>query len=173
MKRQRHFETLVVQLKRRKVICTAAIKHGIDEETKAAVEYSTRMNNSVNLYPCGIMISPTLPWNAASPDRKVYNPSRQPPFGLLEIKCPVKKSISDVNYLQITDGTRQLQRNHEYYFQIQAQLAVSGLDWYDFYFYVTKDNGEIEDFLEIVLYNPICWAEAQLKLDNFYFSYFI
>ena len=41
VKRQRHSETLVAQLKPRKVIYTTEMKHGIDEEPKVAIQYST------------------------------------------------------------------------------------------------------------------------------------
>jgi len=52
-----------------------------------------------NVYPCALVISPHAPWIAASPDRKVYNPNRSPPFQLLEIKCPQAQSTTDVGYL--------------------------------------------------------------------------
>lgn len=35
-------------------------------------------------------------WIAASPDRKEYDPTRQPPYGLLEIKCPQNHHIADM-----------------------------------------------------------------------------
>jgi hypothetical protein len=50
------------------------------------------MNDNVNLYPCGVIVIPFCRWLAATPDMKVYAPERNPSFGLLEIKCPDKKS---------------------------------------------------------------------------------
>lgn len=56
------------------------------------------MDEEVNIYPCGVVISPWSPWLAATPDRKVFCPSLDPPHGLLEIKCPVN-SLADCVYL--------------------------------------------------------------------------
>lgn len=88
--------------------------------------------NKINLYPCGIVVSLHSPWLAASPDRKVYNPDRYSPFGLLEIKCPSVSSVLDVKYLKKDDtGVLNIKRNHNYYYQILTQLAVTGLKWCD------------------------------------------
>ena len=103
-KRQSNFETLVKRLKTTKSVCTAAMKHGIETEPLAGVEYSKKLNNAVNLFPCGIVLSETSPWIAASPDRKVYNPQRHPQFGLLEIKCSTKESLKEVAYLEESEG---------------------------------------------------------------------
>ena len=63
-----------------------AMKEGRIRELHAAVVYAGIMNNGVNLYPCALVISPYAFWIAVSPERKVYNPDLQPPYGLLEIK---------------------------------------------------------------------------------------
>ena len=83
-------------------ISTAAMKHGIEEEPNAVIEYCKQHNNAVNVYPSGIILSPVSPWIATSPDRKVYNPMRVPQFGLLEIKCLLKETIAEVMYLEIS-----------------------------------------------------------------------
>ncbi|XP_028517845.1 uncharacterized protein LOC114576043 [Exaiptasia diaphana] len=99
-KRRRNFETLVERYKTTRHYQTEAMKHGVLCEPKAAKAYSEVMNNTVNILPCGIVINPWCPWLAASPDRKVYNPQRTNPFGLLEIKCPDVHSVKDVQYLE-------------------------------------------------------------------------
>ncbi|KAJ8300210.1 hypothetical protein KUTeg_021729 [Tegillarca granosa] len=55
-------------------------------------------DQNINIYPCGIEVSPYAPWLAASPDRKVYNTTMVPPHGLLVIKCPMKK-LAECTYL--------------------------------------------------------------------------
>lgn len=109
------------------------------------------------------------PWIAASPDRKVYNPDRNPPFGLLEIKCPTTQAISEIKYLKKTDdGKYQLKTNHNYYYQVMTQLAVTGLQWCDFY--VWMESG---DFLQTINFDIDEWQEMKNKIDQFYFTYFI
>ena len=172
-KRRANYETLVTRLKSKKYICTAAMKHGIDEEPNAAIEYCKQHNNAVNVYPSGIILSPASPWIAASPDRKVYNPMRVPQFGLLEIKCPLKETIDEVMYLETNNGLRKLKKNHAYYYQVQTQLAVSGLFWCDFYVYIKKSNGTVEDFVEAIYFDPVFWKDTKEKLDHIYFHHYI
>lgn len=72
--------------------------------------------NTVNFYHAGIVINPFSCWLAASPDRKVYCPERNPPFGLLEIKCPVAESLTEVKCLQNINGMFSLKKNDNYYY---------------------------------------------------------
>lgn len=172
-KRRGNFETLVSRLKSKRFICTAAMQRGIDEEPNAAIQYGNKNNNNINIYPSGIILSPECPWIAASPDRKVYNPMRQPPFGLLEIKCPMSKTVDQILYLKEVNGEKHLKRNHNYYYQIQTQLAVSGMDWCDFYIYLKDEAGVVEDFVETIYYDQLFWSQTKEKIDAFYFNYYI
>lgn len=99
-------------------------------EFEAAVEYCKMRN--VSYTPCGLVIYPDAPWLGASPDGLVYDPSTQPPFGLVEIKCPNVKSYMDCKYLQMQHGTSALCESHSYFWQIQGQLLITGLQWCDF-----------------------------------------
>src|SRR6218665_839694 len=121
------------------------------------------MNDEVNLYPCGIVVSPYVPLIAASPDRKVYCPGRQPSFGLLEIKCP-----HEVACLELHDGSLQLKRGHDYHSQIQCQLAVTGLPWCDLIVYL--NNGQ--HHIETIFFYEHFWNNIQCKVDEFYLTYF-
>lgn len=126
------------------------------------------MNDEVNLYPCGIVISPYVPWIAASPDRRVYSPGRQPSFGLLEIKCPQNDKLHEVTCLELHDGSLQLKRTHNYYYQIQCQLAVTGLTWCDFI--VHLNNGL--HHIETISFDEHVWENIQCKVDDFYLAHF-
>src|SRR6056300_1384636 len=127
------------------------------------------MSNTVNVIPSGIVINPWCPWLAASPDRKVYNPNRDSPFGLLEIKCPVVESVSEVDYLQKIDDQRyQLKENHNYFYQILMQLAVTGLEWCDLFVWCENDSASIT-----IYFDANKWNSVQEKLDIFYFQYFL
>ena len=158
---------------RRKFRATAAMKEGSLREPEAAVAYANIMNDDVNLYACGLVISPYSYWIAASPDRKVYCPTRQPPFGLLEIKCPQAQVIQDVKCLEsvaTSDGSvYRLKRSDIYYYQVMCQLAVTGLTWCDFFIYLENSTCH----LETIDFDPVFWCAAQGKVDSFFFGYFL
>ena len=168
-KRQKDFLTLVARLKSTRYVCTPAMRHGIDSEPIAATAYGKIKDNSINLYPSGIIISPKAPWLSASPDRKVYDPSRTYPFCLLEIKCPVVNSVIEASFLKrLPDNSLALKLNHTYYFQILAQLAITGLVWCDLLVWCENDY-----HLETIFFDMDKWHEVKDKVDQFFFNYFI
>ena len=78
--RKVNFESLVLRLKSTGHRATQAMKDGLADEPKAASKYEEIRKRQVNIYPCGLVINYWTPWVAASPDRKVYDPTRQDPF---------------------------------------------------------------------------------------------
>ena len=98
------------------------------------------MDGTINLYPVGVIVNPYSYWLAATPDRKVYCPERNPLYGLLEIKCPVVDDINDAKCLQFRDGQLSLKKNDNYYYQIQLPLAVTGFEWSDFFVWTENDS---------------------------------
>lgn len=168
-KRRKNETVLVQRLKSTRRVTTAAMRQGIALEPTAAFAYAEKSNKTVNLYPCGIIISETAPWIAASPDRKVYNPHRFPQFGLLEIKCPQVTSVQECKYLvKNADGTLKLKRNHNYYYQVLTQLAVTGLEWCDLFVWCSADSHQ-----ETIYLNKDVWQSVKDKIDAFYFNHFI
>lgn len=166
--RQRNFDSLVKQLKSTRKVQTPAMKDGIMNEPDAAVQYNLETRRSANIYPCGIVISPSACWLAVSPDRKVYMPDRTPPFGLLEIKCPQVSSVLETQYLVKQEDKLTLKVTHQYYTQVQAQMAICGLHWCDFFVWCANDN-----HLETIHFDPIFWQIVKDKVDKFYFDHFI
>jgi len=79
-------------------VTTAAMRRGIECEPRAAKAYSQTEDNQVNLYPSGVVVNFWTPCIVTSLDRKVYKPTRDPAFGLLEIKYPVS-SVLEASYL--------------------------------------------------------------------------
>ena len=77
-------------------------------------------------------------WDALR-DGVVFDPSENPPFGLLEIKCPNIKSYVDCPYLKMSGGSLQLRRQHKYYWQVQGQILLTGLEWCGFVVCVQED----------------------------------
>lgn len=104
----------------------------------AAVEEYCRVRE-VNHYPCGFLIHPDAPWMGSTPDGIVYDPEAQTVFGLVEIKCPNVASYVDCPYIKISEGTHTLRKSHSYFWQIQGQMLISGLDWCDFVVYTQED----------------------------------
>ena len=173
--RQGNYEKLASDLKSTRKVMTKPMLRGIQMEPVAAQAYAAVKDNTVNLYPCGVVVSPWCPWLGASPDRKVYDPSVPfEPFGLLEIKCPDVKSV-----LEVTDGSLKrdsvtgqlaLNKKHMYYSQVQMQLAVTGLSWCDFFVW-TETDGDFH--LERIKFDSTIWQEMKNKVDMFYFEYFL
>lgn len=129
--RKADHETLAVRLLKSKNIQTAAMKFGLENEPVAAKLYSELTGN--NIYLCGFIINPGIPYLEASPDRKVFDPNSTSQFGLLEIKYPDKDYFQECPYLKLTnDGTHTLKRTHQYYYQVMGQMALTGLLWCDF-----------------------------------------
>ena len=86
------------------------MKHGIETEEEAASAYAD--SGECNVFPAGIVINPSCPHLAASPDRRVYDPSKTDPWGLLEIKCPITDSISQLKYLKCVNGVYKLKKKN-------------------------------------------------------------
>ena len=101
-----------------------AIRYGISNEAKAAnkyAEYMTGIGHDVQVLECGFVVSSTMPWLAASPDRKVIDKIFG--FGLVEIKCPYslrhltpEGACADPSfYCQLVNGRPELKKDHPYY----------------------------------------------------------
>jgi hypothetical protein len=114
------------------------------------------------------VIGPWSPWLEISPDRNIYDPSRLPVFGLLEVKCPQVYTVLDAKCLLRVNERLALKRSHEYFTQIQAQLAVTGLEWCDFYVWCENDAHREEIRFDINF-----WQDVKDKVDIFFFNYFL
>lgn len=160
------------RLKSTRHVQTAPMRDGLAREPEAAKVYSTYKEGKVNLYPCGCVVSCSAPWLAASPDRKVYDPSKQPPYGLLEIKCPEDSNVSGADWITVKNGQKSLKQNHNYFYQVLAQLAVTGLPWCDVFTWCYKDNSYYNETVVFSDHKDM-WDNAKDKVDIFYFSHFI
>ena len=49
-------------------------------------------------------------------------------------------NINDAKCLQFRDGQLSLKKSDNYYYQIQIQLAVTGLEWCDFFVWTENDS---------------------------------
>ena len=111
-----------------------ATYHGSSKEDETRQMYETyqRQNGhpELTVTKCGLFVSLTNAWLAASPDGAVHDPSNtHDNNGLLEIKNPFsvwEKTLTEACAnssfcLEIKEDTYKLKVRHDYYFQIQCQ----------------------------------------------------
>lgn len=165
--RKADFEQLATSMQRtKKTVQTTAMKRGLDLEPLAAAQYTEVTGNQVQM--CGFVINPNAPHLGTSPDRKVLQPGDNS-YGLLEIKCPAHDSITDCKYLQKhPNNTYNLKHNHMYYYQITGQMGITGMPWCDFFVRCDSDY-----HLERIHFDPEMWGKIKVKLDWFFFEYFL
>ena len=124
-------------------------EHGIKYEPIALREYEKHMHkigHPVKVEKSGFFESPKFFFLGCSPDGKVVDSVSQDQFGLAEVKCPSSKfdvtpeeACSDPSFcLELVNGSPRLKRNHEYYDQIQGQMALTGARWCDFVVYTSR-----------------------------------
>ncbi|XP_074662685.1 uncharacterized protein LOC141915162 [Tubulanus polymorphus] len=154
-----------------------AIKYGREYESKAVdryVQYMQNIGNPVTCIESGLVVHPYVPWLGASPDRKCID--SKVGLGLLEVKCPYsfrdikpQGACSNPTFCCEEKGNKYfLRKDHDYYAQIQGQLALTGLTWCDFLVYTSKGMLIIR-----VPFDLEFWNEAVAKLANFFIRYFL
>jgi hypothetical protein len=164
--RKKDFDSLVEQLKK-KVNQTEAMKYGLDHEGEAASIYAN--SKGVNVQRTGFVINPGCPQLGASPDYLVYDPSNcNDMFGLLEIKCLQASSITEAKFLKIQNGQLVLKKIHQYYYQIQGQLGLTGFNWCDLMVHCKEDW-----HIERINFDKDFFISMCGNLDKFFFELFI
>ena len=139
------------------------------------------LDKNFTVYDSGLVVNPTHPYLGATPDCKVFDPTSDRPFGLLEIKCPytlrnhtMEAACKDRNFpCSMVDGVPKLRTDDKqgYYAQILGQLAPSGLPWCDFVIYL---SGSRSLFVQCINFDPTYWNNTLLpKLTMFYFKHCI
>ena len=114
----------------------------------------------VKVAPSGLVINPEHAWLGVSPDGLVTNPHSPDPNGLLEIKCPCKfrdstphEAASQPGFCcQLENNTVVLKKQHDYYFQVQGQMAICSKQWCDFVIY-TSDGVCVQR----ITFDPTVW----------------
>lgn len=141
---------------------THHMKRGLEMEADALKDYAVMKN--VNLKKCGLVIHPHASWLGASPDGLVYDPLERPSFGLVEVKCPNAPSYIDCKYLTADRGVLKLKESHSYYWQVQGQLLITGMEWCDFVICAHDDM-----FVQRIFRNSSVLNSLKQKCDLFFF----
>lgn len=148
---------------------TKHMAFGLENEENAVHRYLKKKNSAVSVYHCGLCVNPGVPVLGATPDRVVQEGHS---FGLLEIKTlaaskdrgeHLEEAIAVAPFLK--NGT--LRQSHKYFYQVQGQMALSGLVWCDF----VVDNGTDCTFQRIEFDRSLWLDKMMPRLLEFYQSY--
>ena len=182
---EKSLETLVQSMRSpRSSHIPYACRIGLYEEENAKLAYINYMRevNDVNvtIIPCGLCVPTSSPHMASTPDGIVQVSGSLFPH-VLEIKCivdtnPVPQSICDIAkqrgsrfYCKLNqDGSLQLKKNHQYYYQVLGEMATTGLLTADFVIYHPRTK-EIKVIR--VTYDGEDWKKLKNKLDHFIYKY--
>ena len=170
----------------------SSLNYGRDNEEIVAdyyLQYQVRHGHQgIKVFPCGLIVNPNFSWLGASPDRIVYDPTSDPPYGGLEIKCI--ESGKGMTPLQTYQAKRepqfgkkksfclikngeilQLDHKHHYYHQVQGQCGVSGLRWNDFILMTDLTLGDQGIHVERIYFDESWHGTSLPKLTDFYFNH--
>ena len=112
----------------------------------------------------------------ASPDGCVTDPSEDQHNGLVEIKCPAsaeETALIDLCKkstfcLKCTTTGLELKRQHNYFYQVQGQLHITGRKWCDFVIWTPSSTSD-SLFVQRIYYDDSFWKETMYpRLHRFY-----
>ena len=142
-----------------------AVVHGNVHEQLALNKFEQMTSTKVR--KCGLFVNPDFPYLAASPDGVIESKNE-----IVEIKCPFNgrnKKIQegkDFSFLTVEDNKLTLKKTHNYYYQIQGQMACSQKYVCQFVVFTLVDI-----FIEQIHFDPTFFEKEMLpKLNDFYFS---
>ena len=140
--------------------------YGIEHEEEVAQQYVQQFGR--NVFPVGFVINPSLPHLGCSRDRRVYDATENPSWGLLEIKCSMSDYLSYLKYLKVNErsGTYSLRKTHAYYYQAMGCIGLTGSAREDVFVYCRK-----EFHSERIYYDADNFSEMLEKLNMFYFNF--
>lgn len=123
-------------------------------------------HKDVKYRECGLFIYESKQYIGASPDLMLECSCCGK--GVMEIKCPysIVNEIppqQNLPYLVNSDGNALLKHNHQYFAQIQGQMAVTGRHWCLFLVYTNKGQ-----YVETIQFNKQYWNRLEQNLTWFY-----
>ena len=122
-----------------------AKRWGCAHEQDAIIAYinvTKSQHSNVRVQKTGLFLSPERPYIGASPDGIMQCDCCDKKV-IVEVKCPScdKSGLARQKHscLERVDDKWKLQRNHSYYFQVQAQMNVCDIENADFVVWSEKD----------------------------------
>ena len=152
---------------------TAATRWGCRNEGRAREAYQKsigQFHESLTISDSGLNVDPRWPYLGASPDGFVN--CKCCGQGVCEIKCPYAYKdavISDAagkkNFCLKKDelGNIYLDKSHAYYYQVQAQIFICGVEYCDFVVWTMQDL-----FVQRILPDRELWANSVRAATEFF-----
>lgn len=155
---------------------TKEMKEGLSKEPEIIEEYLTTMKEwgyeGIEVNTSGLIVSVSHGFLASSPDGLVHDPSHDPAKGMLEMKYIQMKEDETLNdaltrkrICVCDNGELKLNRKHQYFYQMQHQMFVSGRSWDDF---VVNGSLSTDLFIQRVEFDASFWATVFPKLELFF-----
>lgn len=150
----------------------SAVNHGHNYEEKAVAAYTNVMSENhkdFKVTKCGGFIDQTQPWLHAD----FLCTCSCCGDGCGELKCPYSIQnwdfesylLKESSCLEKVDGMFKLKRNHDYFYQVQQQLSITGSKYCDFVVCAFNNNKPIF-FMEGILPDPNHWETVVPKLTK-------
>ena len=120
----------------------------------------------------GLYINPRIPHLGASPDG-VFVQRECHGNGIVEVKCPYCKQMIRLMMQQRTHASvsrnvvtvlPSLKRSHEYFYQVQCQLFVTGMAYCHFVVFTSRNNL----FVQRHVPDTDFWCENTSVIEKFY-----
>ena len=174
-------DSLVLRIIEPKQFTTAATDWGKQQESVALEQYERHQqylgHSQITVCKAGFVICEEHPFLGATPDAYVHAPSFNKPYGVVEIECPFKycdmspeDACSQPDFYctleSQADGTMnaRLKRSHNYFAQVQGQMAITGRHWCHFVLYT-----KIGLSVETIMFDENFWnTELLPALEAFY-----
>ena len=127
----------------------------------------------------GLVVNPVWTHIGASPDGTVCCACCSKGV-VVELKCPCchrnesvyDSATTDKNFYlkKCLDDTLRLDRVHSYYYQVQTQIIVCGVEYCEFALCTFPENNELEIFCERIQADQNFWTQCLTKsTDSFKF----
>ena len=165
----------------------SAIRWGKEKESVARDAYIAKMRNQghkdLHCQMTGLTLLPYHSYLGASSDGVILNHRYHREKGVLEIKCPYsieKNPIYNLPLIEIARAFSQqffleeiesqnrlkLKRSSNYYYQVQAEMAIMGCKWCHFVVWT-----EVDIFVEEIAFDERLWSDIVFpKLQSFYLN---
>ncbi|KAL1469490.1 hypothetical protein MTO96_025009 [Rhipicephalus appendiculatus] len=143
------------------------MRSGQENEANAIAKY--KEHHGVEVYKVRLCVNPGAPFLGASPDGLVWDKTNED-YGLVEVKTLAKAMEEGLTVKEATQQRKvpffkdgKLNYRHNYFYQIQGQLGITGLTWCDLVVDSTRDI-----YVERVMFDTRVWEDMLAILENFY-----
>ena len=159
-----------------------AIQWGKAKETVARdAKMRSLGHKGLHCQMTGLTLLPCHSYLGASSDGLILNHRYHEDKGVLEIKCPysveknptynlplmdIARTYSQQFFLEEIENAPKLKRSSNYYYQVQAEMAIMGCKWCHFVVWT-----EVDIFVEEIAFDERLWRDTVFpKLQSFYLN---